>query len=274
MKKLLTLLLALTTAVSLAACGAPEAPAEPSEPAPSASEPAEESSKPEENEAEPAAMPGQERLSVADASRFLGTVEDFAVDDAGQTVLLMRRATGSDLPRELKVTLTEDTNYSFDSAQLGNGAFLEVYYGGEPDETGAVDAIAVNDLISEDLVVYNGTLVEITTDPEKEEGCSLLLDPLTEDGMQYVFHVDESTQFYLDFASLKAGDKLHVIHSPASTRSLPPQSAAWEISPYTEPEAGELPAPAAEAPADGGDALVEAPLGSPENPIASEPAAE
>ena len=236
MKKLLTLLLALTTAVSLAACGAPEAPAEPSEPAPSASEPAEESSKPEENEAEPAAMPGQERLSVADASRFLGTVEDFAVDDAGQTVLLMRRATGSDLPRELKVTLTEDTNYSFDSAQLGNGAFLEVYYGGEPDETGAVDAIAVNDLISEDLVVYNGTLVEITTDPEKEEGCSLLLDPLTEDGMQYVFHVDESTQFYLDFASLKAGDKLHVIHSPASTRSLPPQSAAWEISPYTEPE--------------------------------------
>lgn len=92
MKKLLTLLLALTTAVSLAACGAPEAPAEPSEPAPSASEPAEESSKPEENEAEPAAMPGQERLSVADASRFLGTVEDFAVDDAGQTVLLMRRA--------------------------------------------------------------------------------------------------------------------------------------------------------------------------------------
>ena len=38
--------------------------------------------------------------------------------------------------------------------------------------------------------------------------------------------------------------------------------------------AGELPAPAAEAPADGGDALVEAPLGSPENPIASEPAAE
>ena len=274
MKKLLTLLLALTTAASLAACGAPEAPAEPSEPTPSASEPAEESSEPEENEAEPAAMSGQDRLSVADASRFLGTVEDFAVDDAGQTVLLMRRAAGSNLPRELKVTLTEDTNYSFDSAQLGNGAFLEVYYGGEPDETGAVDAIAVNDLISEDLVVYNGTLVEITTDPEKEEGCSLLLDPLTEDGMQYVFHVDESTQFYLDFASLKAGDKLHVIHSPASTRSLPPQSATWEISPYTEPETGELSAPAAEAPANGGDALVEAPLGSPENPIASEPAAE
>ena len=134
--------------------------------------------------------------------------------------------------------------------------------------------MCIRDRISEDLVVYNGTLVEITTDPEKEEGCSLLLDPLTEDGMQYVFHVDESTQFYLDFASLKAGDKLHVIHSPASTRSLPPQSAAWEIFPYTEPEAGELPAPAAEAPADGGDALVEAPLGSPENPIASEPAAE
>ena len=36
MKKLLTLLLALTTAASLAACGAPETPAEPSEPAPSA----------------------------------------------------------------------------------------------------------------------------------------------------------------------------------------------------------------------------------------------
>lgn len=274
MKKVLTLLLALATAASLAACGAPETPAEPGAPAPSASEPAEESSNPEENEAEPAALPGQERLSVADASRFLGTVEDFAVDDAGQTVLLMRRAAGSGLLPELKVTLTENTSYSFDGTQLGNGAFLEVYYGGEPDETGAVDAIAVNDLISEDLVIYNGTLAEITPDPEKEGSGSLLLDPLTENGMQYVFHYDESTQFYLDFASLKAGDKLHVLHSPASTRSLPPQSAAWEISPYTAPEAGELPMPAADAPSDGGDALVEAPLGAPETPIASEPAAE
>ena len=52
--------------------------------------------------------------------------------------------------------------------------------------------------------------------------------------MQYVFNYDSDT-FYLDFDALKPGDQLNVLHSAASTRSLPPQSAAFEIAPYTAP---------------------------------------
>ena len=61
--------------------------------------------------------------------------------------------------------------------------------------------------------------------------------------MQYVFNYDSSTQFYLDFDALKPGVQLNVLHSAASTRSLPPQSAAFEIAPYTAPGADELPLP-------------------------------
>lgn len=260
MKKILFVFTALFMAASLAACGAPETP-------------------------EPASSGGDE---VQTAQRidgtlmpsvFVGTVEDFAVDDDGYTVLLMRRAVGSPYPRELKVTLTEDTFYQFDSNSVANGSFLQVFYYDEPDENGAVYANAIDDLVSEEISNYNGKLVEAAPDPENEGSGTLTLEPLEEGGISYVFLYNTDTLFNVDLDALKPGDLLNVQHSPASTRSLPPQSLAFVISAYSEPEEGELPIPAAGAPSATADApsaadgeLVETPLGTPENPIASEPA--
>lgn len=247
MKKIfISLLLALMVA-SMAACSAPANQPSSSGPddASSAVDSTTETSShalPEEPSASSTAAPMDQRLQVADAAMFRGVVEDFAVDDTGKTVLVMRGAEGTGFAPSLKVTLTEDTRYSFDETKIGNGGFLEIYYGVDMNEVETpdiVEAIAVNDLGSEDMMNYNGTLVEIMKDGD---GGQLLLDPLDENGTQYAFNYGPDTQFYLDMDALKAGDALNIFHSPIATMSLPPQSPALEVRLY---EASEKEAPAA-----------------------------
>ena len=210
--------------------------------------PAEESV-PEEADAEAAPV---EPLAAPEGSQvFRGTVEDFAVSDDGATVLLMRRAVGTSFPADLKVKLiadgSADTQFGMDADLLGNGSFLEVYYTpGQENPDGSVTALVVNDALSEDLVYYNGTVVEVAPDPEQEGEGYLLLDPLEEGGMQYRFNYGPETQFVIPLEQIAVGTQLNVYHSPAATRSLPPQSYALEISAYTAPAEGEVPAPVAD----------------------------
>ena len=178
---------------------------------------------------------------------FRGTVEDFAVSDDGSTVLLMRRASGTNFPADLKVKLADDTQFGVDETQLGNGSFLEIYYSpDESNEDGSVTALAINGEISEDSVYYNGTVVEIVADQEREGEGYILMDPLTADGMQYQFNYGPETQFSIPVEEIAPGVQLNVYHSPVATRSLPPQSYALEIGAYIPPEAGEASIPAAE----------------------------
>ena len=210
--------------------------------------PAEESV-PEEADAEAAPV---EPLAAPEGSQvFRGTAEDFAVSDDGATVLLMRRAVGTSFPADLKVKLiadgSADTQFGMDADLLGNGSFLEVYYTpGQENPDGSVTALVVNDALSEDLVYYNGTVVEVAPDPEQEGEGYLLLDPLEEGGMQYRFNYGPETQFVIPLEQIAVGTQLNVYHSPAATRSLPPQSYALEVSAYTAPAEGEVPAPVAD----------------------------
>lgn len=185
-----------------------------------------------------------EKLVVADSARYRGVVEDVAVSDDGSTVLILNRAVGTNLDRTKKVKLTADTKYSFESAEIANGAFLEVYYGADgANEDESVDAIAINNLGDVNSVNYNGTVLEITKDGDSG---SIYMDPLDEKGMQYVFNYGPETQFYLDINTIKVGDKLNVYHKSMATRSIPPQSPALEFSVYTAPEEGEAPIAIAE----------------------------
>lgn len=238
MKKILISFLSALMIASLAACSAPgSATPEPAVASSTGETPSEAASLSEESSAPSTGDPTDfgERLQVADAAMFRGVVEDFAVDDGGKTMLVMRGAKGTDFAPHLNVVLTEDTKYSFDETKIGNGAFLEVYYGVAVNEVGTpstVEAIAVNDFGSEDMVNYNGVLVEITKDGDSGQ---LLMDPLDDSGTQYAFNYGPDTQFYLDMESLKPGDQLNIFHSPIATMSLPPQSPALEVNLYTAP---------------------------------------
>lgn len=182
-----------------------------------------------------------EPIHVADAAVYRGVVDDFAVDDNGHTALILRQVPGTDFGYPvLQAVLDENTRYSFDTTGMGNGSYLEIFYGGQPDASGTVTAIAVNDMGPVDLVVYNGILVEANTEENY-----LLLDPVDENGMQYRFNFNDSTQFYLDSNALAPGDKLNVLHDAASTRSIPPQSFAREVRPMAALENAPAPIPAA-----------------------------
>ena len=64
--------------------------------------------------------------------------------------------------------------------------------------------------------------------------------------MQYRFNYGPETQFVIPLEQIAVGTQLNVYHSPAATRSLPPQSYALEVSAYTAPAEGEVPAPVAD----------------------------
>lgn len=270
MKHTANILIALAVAAALTACGnaatqalASSAPASSAVSCAASASADTESVQPlsAENPLAGAASMPESKIAVADAAIYRGVVEDFAVNDKGQTVLMLRRAEGTSFSPRMNFALTENTAYSFDGSSIGNGAFLEIYYCADAAQNDSetpteAEAVAINDLGLEELVNYNGTLVEVSPDPNKEGTGQLLLDPIDPNGMQYAFNYDSSTQFHLDFDALKPGDQLNVLHSAASTRSIPPQSAAFEISPYTAPEDGELSLPAAPDPdtADAGSA--------------------
>ncbi|MBC8585434.1 hypothetical protein [Youxingia wuxianensis] len=194
----------------------------------------------------------QERLYVADAGMYRGVVEDFAVDDQGRTVWILNQLEGVDFgaPR-LQVALDSATQLGYDeSEQIGNGTYLEVYYGGEipqtsQDQIPLVTAAAVNKLPAPELVLFCGTITQATSDPQNASQGDLLVESILDGGGEYLFHYDQSTQFYLapeDSTAAYVGKKVAVFHDPASTRSLPPQSTAWEVWPYEEGVSG-LPAP-------------------------------
>ena len=236
-KQFAALFCALLIAI-LSACGQSggSSQASASQPASSAaasqaeSEAPAEESVPEEADAEAAPV---EPLAAPEGSQvFRGTVEDFAVSDDGATVLLMRRAVGTSFPADLKVKLiadgSADTQFGMDADLLGNGSFLEVYYTpGQENPDGSVTAL-------------------VAPDPEQEGEGYLLLDPLEEGGMQYRFNYGPETQFVIPLEQIAVGTQLNVYHSPAATRSLPPQSYALEVSAYTAPAEGEVPAPVAD----------------------------
>lgn len=181
----------------------------------------------------------------ADTAIYRGVIEEFAVNDKGETVLLMRRATGSGYDANLKVAINKNTRFESKNVQYGNGSFLEVNYGGKADKNNMVTALNVKVLPSEDMVIFNGKFVSNTTDPDKKGSGQLLLDPIDANGMQFAFNYSDETGIYLDLTKLKKGDLVHVYHSAASTRSLPPQSFAFEISGYTAPEKSSASIPAA-----------------------------
>lgn len=183
------------------------------------------------------------KVTAADTARFVGTVEDFAMSDDGKTVLLMTGAVGSSSPAAMKVKLTGDTKVGFDSKNIGNGVFLEVFYSGE-NKDGTVDAVNINSFGgTEEEMCYNGTVVSIDTDKDGKTG-QIVLDPLNKGQSRHAFNFGEGTQIYLDISKVKKGDKLHVLHSRMTTFSLPPQSPAIEIHSYTAPS-GAVKQPAA-----------------------------
>jgi hypothetical protein len=116
---------------------------------------------------------------------------------------------------------------------LQSGDYLEVFYGGAPDD-GPVIAISARLLPPADLAIFNGILKEITLEEGQSREGSMLLTAIDRHSEHYFRFSSEFTQFYLDFDSLQPDDRLNIFYNGVSTRTAIPQSSALEIRPYAE----------------------------------------
>ncbi|MEG2852410.1 MAG: hypothetical protein RR879_06110 [Hydrogenoanaerobacterium sp.] len=192
---------------------------------------------PQENDTE---VKRPEKLTVADAAMYRGTVTEIKNgDDSGTLLLTLKRADGTAfMPVINHIEIDTATRLSFDKKTLAVGDYLEVYYGVSPvikpiPAKEYKKAIAINRSFPAEGTVFNGELVEIMKN-DRDGSTSLLLKPIGK-GMETVFHIFEDTQIYLDFAKLKKGDKLNVFYNGIATMSIPPQSSALELRYYTKP---------------------------------------
>lgn len=176
-----------------------------------------------------------EKVEVADAAMYRGTIVSMEdTDDGKQITLEQAEGTNFGAPK-LNFLLTENTTSSFEESELATGKYLEVFYGLAEDETldseKLYSVIGANLYPEADIVNFNGIIKEFKTDETKEnEGTILMEDSKT--NQEVLFHYSNDTNFYLDPTQLKQGDEINIFHSGIFTRSLPPQGSALEIRTY------------------------------------------
>lgn len=182
-------------------------------------------------------QPGQGSVMppVADAAQYRGTVDSIVPQD-GMTTVQLSQAEGTNFGSDILTVLFDaNTSLGFDLSELELGDYVEVYYGasiGQPTAD-TVTAIQADKLGLADLVLYNGTVVSMVPDPEKEGYGDLTVKSLTKEG-EIVFHYTSETLIHQDEGEIKEGARVCVYFSGATTRSIPPQATAWEVWPYYE----------------------------------------
>lgn len=144
---------------------------------------------------------------------------------------------------DIVLKISEDTKIDLDSIKEGDivtATYSKAMTRSIPPQTNAVSVIKDNDdnndnAASEPLPLsvmnLNAVISEITTGEYK----SILVDDSNNKNSQISLNIDDNTIIIkatgepLNFSDLKEGDKINVVHSPAMTFSLPPQTYSYAI---------------------------------------------
>lgn len=249
-KRITLVLLALAACCAVAACTNPTAPEGSGDPSSALATPVSESQtapapEPEPDpdpETETKEEPPMERIVVADAACYRGTVASIDTDLTGAVMYRLTAFPGTGLAEQLMVVFTQESRASFDPSSIQEGDHLEVFYspaGGETCGLTCYDVIAANRLLPAEGVYYNGILVEAET---QENGSVDLVmvpqgTPLESWGdpmQQFVFHTGPDTRFRMSSQDLEEGMLLNIYHKGIATRSIPPQGEALEVRPMAQ----------------------------------------
>lgn len=235
MKKVLVLFLSMVLVLSLCSCGKkPGAQTTESSSVDSSSQ-QDDSSAPVENQNESSSNDNNkegnlinEPIVVADAKKYRGKL--ISVSEDGK-IIKLGQVEGTDFGLvEIEISINEDAKTNFDLSKkpfIVDG-YYEVYYG-EIQEDNKTDAIAINYLADNyNDVITNCEVVSVDT----TNGSILVKKLSNNEEVQFNYIDDGSTQIYMNIEDIKDGVQLNIYHSPVSTRSLPPQYFALEISPY------------------------------------------
>lgn len=164
------------------------------------------------------------RLSVQSEASFLeGTVEDFAVDDKGNTVWMVRKTgDAADAPL-VGVTVGANTKLNFEG-NVANGDIIGVEYRGE----GTIQALTVTKHTPLPAVTAAGQVIELLPASGGSDG-GFLLRQAGEAG-DIIFHYGSDTKIMTPDKTVKVGDRLSVTYNGVLTRSMPPQGYAQVIT--------------------------------------------
>lgn len=164
------------------------------------------------------------RLSVQSEESFLeGTVEDFAVDDKGNTVWMVRRTGDAEDAPLIGVTVDANTKLEFEG-NVANGDIIGVEYQGK----GVVYAQTVAKHTPLPAVTASGQVAELLPASGGSDGGFLLRQG--GGAGDIVFRYGADTKIMTADKKIKVGDQLTVTYNGVLTRSIPPQGYAQEIT--------------------------------------------
>lgn len=253
-KRITLVLLALAACCAVAACTNPAAPEGSGDPSsalatPVAEIPAAAEPEPEPDpdpdpdpETETKEEPPMERIIVADAACYRGTVTSIDSTLTNEVIYRLTAFPGSGMQDWLLVVPTPDTRASFDLDTIREGDHLEVFYA-PPEGVGCgltcYEMLGVNRLLPAEGVYYNGILVELETMPDGTADLVMVpqgtpLESWGDPMKQFVFHTGPDTQFRMSTQDLEEGMLLNIYHKGIATRSIPPQGAALEVRPMAQ----------------------------------------
>lgn len=171
------------------------------------------------------------RLSVQSEASFLeGTVEDFAVDDKGNTVWMVRRTGDAEDAPLIGVTVDANTRLDFEG-NVANGDIIGVEYRGG----GAIHAQTVTKHTPLPSVIASGQVAELLPASGGSDGGFLLRQG--GGAGDIVFRYGADTKIMTADKKIKVGDRLTVTYNGVLTRSIPPQGYAREITTQSAPAA-------------------------------------
>lgn len=157
-----------------------------------------------------------------DMRMYRGVVKDI-VKDGDTVTLTLEQWQGTDFGKEkIEAVVDGTTNTVANVDEIKAGDYIEVFYGGELDNT--IAAIVLNVLPNAEDSVYTGTVKEIET---KDGAGSILLS--SQDRGEILFRYDGNTGVYLNADSVEQGDTINVFFSGVTTKSNPPQAFALEL---------------------------------------------
>lgn len=167
-----------------------------------------------------------------------GTVEEFAVDTQGRTVLQVRKTGAAKTAPLIQVTLDKKTDVS-GAKDIANGSIVVIEYTGK--ESTKIVAKSVVKTMPLPTVTEVGTVMELIAGGQGADGGFRLrpnkevakgTDPGAND---IIFRYGADTDMGIAAKDIKVGSQLVVTYNGILTRSLPPQGFASVVADLNAP---------------------------------------
>lgn len=183
----------------------------------------------------------QKDINLEENINFIKEVTILEINKDDKTILIDESPLEVSSIHEVLLKVSDDTIIDWDSLNVGDritATYSKAMTRSIPPQSNAVEISKIESEISDTLekspstIKLNAVIDEINDD---EKYKSILVTDSEQQNSQISLNIDENTIIInadgtpINFSDLKESDKLNVVHSPAMTFSLPPQTYAYAV---------------------------------------------